>query len=336
MAHLIENMFYVGEKPWHGLGTPLDESPTIEEALELAGMNWRVSKRPTYYETITTNLGGGTGVRERETGHFVTVRTDTGDPLGNVGTKYEVLDNIDAFRPFEVIADYGYTLETAGVIDMGKKVWILAKTPNTYKVGDDDIMDYILMYTSHDGSSGSCFRDVNIRVVCNNTLTWALSSKTQNEYKLRHTSSIKGRVEELTKNLETREGNVALAIGDMNRMTEVDMTPEMLKLYIETVMPWLKNRHKESVPELGIFVRNRAKPVYEKITDLFYNGAGNKGRTLWDAYNAITEYHDHAKNHKDWVKGTQFGSSNRDKSRAFYVAGQMVKNMHVPSISHLN
>jgi len=331
MAHLIENMFYVGEKPWHGLGTPLDESPTIEEALELAGMNWRVSKRSTYFDRFE-----GNEMSRKETGHFVTVRTDTGEPLGNVGTKYEVLDNIDAFRPFEVIADYGYTLETAGVIDMGKKVWILAKTPNTYKVGDDDIMDYILMYTSHDGSSGSCFRDVNIRVVCNNTLTWALSSKTQNEYKLRHTSSIKGRVEELTKNLETREGNVALAIGDMNRMTEVDMTPEMLKLYIETVMPWLKNRHKESVPELGIFVRNRAKPVYEKITDLFYNGAGNKGRTLWDAYNAITEYHDHAKNHKDWVKGTQFGSSNRDKSRAFYVAGQMVKNMHVPSISHLN
>jgi len=331
MAHLVENMFYVGDKPWHGLGTPLEQSPTIEEALELAGMNWRVAKRPTFYDKFE-----GNEMSRKETGHFVTVRTDTNEPLGNVGTKYEVLDNVDAFRPFEVIADYGYTLETAGVIDMGKKVWILAKTPNTFKVGDDDIKDFILMYTSHDGSSGSCFRDVNIRVVCNNTLTWALQSKTQNEYKLRHTSSIKGRVTELTDNLSKRDGNVGLAIDDMNRMTEVEMTPESLKLYIESVMPWLKNRHRESIPEMGIFVRNRAKPVYEKITDLFYNGAGNKGRTLWDAYNAITEYHDHNKNHKDWVKGTQFGASNRDKSTAFYVASQMVKNMHVPSITTYN
>ncbi len=65
-----------------------------------------------------------------------------------------------------MIADYGYTLETAGVIDGGKKVWILAKTPEEYQVGEDKILDYILMYTSHDGSSGSCFRDVDIRVVC--------------------------------------------------------------------------------------------------------------------------------------------------------------------------
>jgi len=334
MAHLIENMFYVGDKPWHGLGTALDVPPSnIEEALELAGMNWKVQKIPTTFQLFNGDDLDGRYIT-KETGHFVTVRMDTKEAIGNVGKKYEVLQNYDAFAPFEVIADYGYTLETAGVIDGGKKVWILAKTPEEYQVGEDKILDYILMYTSHDGSSGSCFRDVDIRVVCNNTLTWALDRKSIAEYKLRHTSSIGSRVQELTDNLRTRDGNVVRAIDEMNRFTEIEMTPETLKYYIEAVMPWLKNRHKESIPEMGIFVRNRAKPVYEKITDLFYNGKGNKGKTLWDAYNAITEYHDHSKNHKDWVKGTQFGASSRDKMNAYFVGAQMVNNMGKSVISY--
>ena len=327
MAHLIENMFSVGETPWHRLGTVLDNPPTIEEALELAGMDWEVNKVPTLYEAKLPIKGLPT-VGYQQTGHFVTVRSDTGKPIGNVGKKYEVLQNRDAFEPFSAITEFGYTLETAGVIDGGKKVWILAKTPKEYLVGDDKILDYILMYTSHDGSSGNCFRDVEIRVVCNNTLTWALNGKKTAEYKLRHTSSIKERVTELTSALKSRQGNIQKAVDDMNRFVDMKMSDEMVDLYFETVMPVLKNRHKESIPEMKIWVRNKTKPVYDKLIQLYKNGQGNRGETLWDAYNAITEYHDHhKKHHTDWVKSTQFGQSSIDKRRAFAIAKKMSQNI---------
>ena len=51
MPDLIESMFYVGETPWHGKGVPLTESPTIEDALILAGMDWQVQKIPTTFQT---------------------------------------------------------------------------------------------------------------------------------------------------------------------------------------------------------------------------------------------------------------------------------------------
>ena len=42
MSALVETMMYVREKPWHGLGTQVEEAPTSADALRLAGLDWRV------------------------------------------------------------------------------------------------------------------------------------------------------------------------------------------------------------------------------------------------------------------------------------------------------
>lgn len=45
MAANVETMFYVREKPWHGLGTCVEEAPTSADALRLAGLDWEVKQR---------------------------------------------------------------------------------------------------------------------------------------------------------------------------------------------------------------------------------------------------------------------------------------------------
>jgi hypothetical protein len=48
MSHEVENMFYVGETPWHGLGTPIPAGKklSIEEGIVEAGQNWEVGLAP--------------------------------------------------------------------------------------------------------------------------------------------------------------------------------------------------------------------------------------------------------------------------------------------------
>lgn len=45
MAALVETMFSVREKPWHGLGTIVSEAPDSQRALELAGLDWNVIQK---------------------------------------------------------------------------------------------------------------------------------------------------------------------------------------------------------------------------------------------------------------------------------------------------
>ena len=313
----IDNMMYVGDTPWHKQGVRVDDAPTIEEALHYAKLNWEVIKEPTY---IYPNNGYG----GKKTGHYVTLREDTHQILGNVSGKYGVLQNREAFEPFEPLLDMGFKLETAGSVQDGKKVWILAKSPENYKVGDDLIEQYVLLYTSHDGSAGSVFRPTGVRVVCYNTIELALSREAKWQYSLKHTSSIKDRIKNLTKIIGRSNGDFKAAINDMNNFGEIEINEDSLDLYLETVIPFLKDRNKESNPDMGIFVRNTALPVYNKIKDNFYNGIGNKGETLWDAYNAITQYYTHDKQYKNWVRTTQFGAGYNYNVKAFKIAQKFV------------
>ena len=49
----IETMFYVREKPWHGLGTEVQKAPTSADALLYAGLDWLVVQEDVYLKDGT-------------------------------------------------------------------------------------------------------------------------------------------------------------------------------------------------------------------------------------------------------------------------------------------
>lgn len=63
MAALVETMFSVREKPWHGLGTIVMEAPMSEEALKLAGLDWNVVQEPIFTDSNEKITGYKANVR---------------------------------------------------------------------------------------------------------------------------------------------------------------------------------------------------------------------------------------------------------------------------------
>ena len=279
MAHqlLDDTMFYVGDTPWHKLGIKLEKPPSIQSALVESNLDWKVQKVPTVYQ-----LYNDTGeYKLHETGYFVTIKTDNNTPLGNVSAKYEVLQNTNAFEPFEILLDKGYTLETAGAVDEGRKVWILAKKPSTVKIGDDNLLQYALLMNSHDGSTPVFLQPTDIRVVCANTLNWALDKKSDMRFSIRHTTGVNDRLKQVTDILKDADANWSRAHEIMNRMYEHKLDEKQAETYFEVVIPYLRNRGLSGKNKLGQIHRDFATPVFNQLKDNFKHGRGNKGERLF-------------------------------------------------------
>ena len=143
MSANVETMFYVRKKPWHGLGTEVKEAPTSADALIYAGLDWEVVQEDVY-------TGHGSPIP----GYKVNLRSSDGSALGIVSDRYKVVQNEDAFRFTDDLLGAGVTYETAGALQGGRKVWMLARMPHRYIIAGDEIAPYLVVMNSHDGSSG--------------------------------------------------------------------------------------------------------------------------------------------------------------------------------------
>ena len=58
MAHLIEQMAYVGQTPWHGLGNQLTSNQPLDVWAKQAGLDWQIEESPVRF---VTNSSGHLG-----------------------------------------------------------------------------------------------------------------------------------------------------------------------------------------------------------------------------------------------------------------------------------
>lgn len=175
----VQTMFSVRKSPWHELGTVIPEaigSKDIETVLQTAGMDWTVSKRPIRVaETLLPDEVEWVDYKVETGEFFAMVRDDTAGVLGVVGKAYQPFQNAEALDLLnDILLSGDVTVETAGVLWEGKKVWVLANIPKDLTIEGDVHVPYLCVSTTHDGS-GSIRADLTMmRVECQNSLRWAI------------------------------------------------------------------------------------------------------------------------------------------------------------------
>lgn len=184
MAANVETMFYTREKPWHGLGTMVRKAPSASHALALAGLDWKVEQHPVQTES---------GIRLE--GFLANIRDTDSRVLGVVTDKYRVVQNEEAFAFTDELLGGGVTYETAGSLQEGRKVWLLARLPQRYIISGDEIAPYLVFSNSHDGSGAIKVAMTPVRVVCNNTLNLALE-RAKRSWSTVHTGNPAGKMQD--------------------------------------------------------------------------------------------------------------------------------------------
>jgi phage/plasmid-like protein (TIGR03299 family) len=247
--------------------------------------------------------------------------------LGNGLSKdYAVLQNSEAFEVFDkVLLPQGYTYETAGAIKSGKTVWILAKRPENegMSIVGEEIEDYMLLSTSHDGTRQCRFLPTMIRVVCENTLNMALSAGRNDGFAITHVGDMEKRLRKIVDLVIEANDDFRKAKELFVQMKETQITPFSMREYLLRVYPPAAYDPKK-ITASEVLEHSKSSTRIEEVIGLYYTGRGNNGRTLYDAYNAVTEYVDHHGRAKDRIAYMGFGDGRNVKTQAFAQARRIV------------
>lgn len=158
---------------WHGLGQELTDGADIDTWKIEAGMDWTALAAPVMFKPRESNLSE---FAERK----VLYRSDNHIPLSIVSEDYHVVQPGEVIEFFRDLTErHGMKLSSAGCLFKGTRFWALAETGKEFQpIRGDTILGHLLFVTSIDGTLSNTAKFVSTRVVCQNTLSIALSEKT--------------------------------------------------------------------------------------------------------------------------------------------------------------
>lgn len=225
MSANVESMFSVRVTPWHGLGTIVANAPTSEDAITLAGLNWEVLQQKVYTED---------GLRID--GSFANVRSSDMKPLGVVGSRYKIVQNVDAFKFTDTLLGEGVKYETAGSLNDGKTIWLLAKLPNKYDILGDKVDPYIVFTNTHDGTGSVKVAMTPVRVVCQNTLNMALKDA-RRTWTARHTGSIEAKMNDAIETLQLANEYMEAVNNTFEDLYKIKLSDFEVRSIINKIVP---------------------------------------------------------------------------------------------------
>lgn len=315
MAHLIENnaitgkaeIAYANAVPWHGLGQQLTPDALIEVWRKEAGLDWEAKLSPIMFTWDGQNYS-------EMPNQNVIYRDDTNAPLGVVTDRYKVHQPAEVLDFFNtLVQSAGFTLEVAGAIKGGKRIWALANVNREAVVLQDDaVRGYLLLSTSFDGTAATIGQFTSIRVVCNNTLSAADGEEAPSRVTLTHGAEFDQSL------MRDKLGIVVSGFEGMmdkyRALARKGVSSEYAREFTNTLFPAAYNQQTNTYKESRGFKR---------VLELFDGagmGASNQGvyGTRWGLLNAVTQYVDHERGHNVDTRMTNawFGYGNRLKSQA--------------------
>ena len=321
MSHDIDEttgkpaMAYVGERPWHGLGEALPPGQNIETWVQAARLDWDIEMLPVNYQ-----MGGRNHVmRDR----FVLARSDTQAALSVVSADYRVVQPKEVLEFYrDLVEERHYQLETAGALDGGRKVWALARTGLVAGVAGnaaDELGAYVLLATSCDKSLATTIAFTSVRVVCQNTLGFAVHDvKKESRRNIKVNHSRRFDADQIKKDLGLMDDSWDKFKLQLTPMAGKAMSDSAAEEFFQSLF------QSEKEMKEGTISDQKRKEVMQLMS--FYRHAPGQDlptakNTLWGAVSAVTYYVDHVRpSSGDRLDSAWFGTGATLKEKAWQQA----------------
>lgn len=340
MSHELEitdgvaNMIWTNEVPWHGLGTELDPALGPVHWMKAANLDWEVTKIP-----MDVNLPNGqrmevlgskgspysTLVRDHGNGKF-----DQSDIFGPVGPEWVPVQNSDVFLFLEKFTkSNGMTIETCGALKGGTEIWALLKFADSFDIAKgDEMTGYLLFHSCHVWGKGNQLKLTPVRVVCNNTLTMALSSGAKGTFRMPHTKAFDEEVQTAAitaLGLANEQMDTFKTVAEVLSTTRA--TDSQVQEFIATIYQPKKLAEMKVANDTGP-ISDIFTPTSDNVWEAIHLAPGaelesSKG-TWWGAFNGVTYQEDHMKvsfqDPSNVLQSAWFGGGAKRKEQALDLA----------------
>lgn len=298
MAHELEivngkaQMAYAGDLPWHGLGTKVDPSISTDDMMVAAGLDWELKKTKLYTEIYDPVSQRNQRIRVED--RFAVTRLSDNKVMTVCGKNWRPTQNKNAFDFFREFCEVGgATMETAGSLKGGQRVWALAKLGKGFTLPNGDRTEgYLLFSLPHVVGSSIQVRTTSVRVVCNNTLTFSLNGNTQAEYRQNHMRDFN--FDAAKQIVEMANANLADQAAFAKKLQQVKMDKfDAMSFFNELITDEALERVDAEAMLESLDTPIGKHSRMGQFMEAYLNGAGAENESAWGVLNGLTFWTDH-------------------------------------------
>jgi phage/plasmid-like protein (TIGR03299 family) len=284
MAHNIyrdstgkDCMFVVGDRKaaWHELGQRVDGAVSWTEAMTLAGLDWKVVKNQNYCRNAQGKV--------MPTKSYTIYRDSDNAELGTVGEGFTVRQNDQHFQFVDALleANGGSHYDSAGALGNGARIWCAVRVPKAdiTVAGIDKSETYLVFATAHDGSMAHTAKLSSVRVVCQNTLSAAMSDEGAC-FRVKHTRNADARLDRAKQALtgvtmDAKRLEDKLNLLAARRLTRDTMVMALDRLFPkpkeETASPASQTKRENLLADVLALYESNDKDAFPIVRGTAYN-----------------------------------------------------------------
>ena len=264
---------------------------STSDAIRACGLDWEVDHADLTARPYFINPEGERQYVQRDVpNHMAVHRTDNAKLLGSaiVGNNFGILQNTEAFMGFDgILRDQKAQFISGGWYHNGASAFLQCRLPHQEKLRNGDQLErYLLIAQGHTGLQALTMRFTHIRPVCSNTLMAALRDS-YHSFSLRHTSTIKDRMDEAVGYMQVGLKHLEKAERRFHQMADIHLSEK-------EQINFLKLAYEQTGKKFTDDLKNFSK--WKHIEPIFHDARGKRYSqgTLWHPFNVVTEFEDHA------------------------------------------
>ena len=266
----------------------------VKEILEGNGLDFEIKKVPLVGKQLVTSVGVDGDIVDDvnliHSPYYGLLNTKSGNFINTVKEGYTVSQNSEVVElVLRGMQGFGeLSVQKAGSINDGRKVYIQLAIDGMSKVGNDSIKRYVTIIDSNDGSTGLGVGIGDLTMSCQNQF---FSFYRSGQAKMRHTASLETRLKEIPSLISLALDNSLKQIDMYNDFVKVGVSDKNVHDMVKLQVGLSKLSSVADISDASTKVTNAMETLY----DMIRVEVAQKGKNVWGLHSGVTRWTTHEK-----------------------------------------